>query len=46
LNTINILMVESYIIKIIMMKFNLNIKIISFELNVKNEKNKVSNVVK
>ena len=31
-------MVESYIIKIIMMKFNLNIKIISFELNVKNEK--------
>jgi|SaaInlStandDraft_4_1057021.scaffolds.fasta_scaffold15991_2 hypothetical protein len=39
-------MVESYIIKIIMMKFNLNIKIISFELNVKNEKNKVSNVVK
>jgi len=29
-----------------MMKFNLNIKIISFELNVKNEKNKVSNVVK
>ena len=39
-------MVKSYIIKIIMMKFNLNIKIISFELNVKNEKNKVSNVVK
>ena len=39
-------MVDSYIIKIIMMKFNLNIKIISFELNVKNEKNKVSNVVK
>ena len=39
-------MAESYIIKIIMMKFNLNIKIISFELNVKNEKNKVSNVVK
>jgi hypothetical protein len=39
-------MVESYIIKIIMMKFNLNIKIISFELNVKNEKNKVLNVVK
>jgi hypothetical protein len=39
-------MVESYIIKIIMMKFNLNIKIISFELNIKNEKNKVSNVVK
>ena len=39
-------MVESYIIKIIMIKFNLNIKIISFELNVKNEKNKVSNVVK
>ena len=36
-------MVESYIIKIIMMKFNLNIII---ELNVKNEKNKVSNVVK
>ena len=39
-------MVDSYIIKIIMMKFNLNIKIISFELNVKNEKNKVSNVDK
>ena len=39
-------MVDSYIIKIIMMKFNLNIKIISFELNVKNKKNKVSNVVK
>ena len=39
-------MVKSYIIKIIMMKFNLNIKVISFELNVKNEKNKVSNVVK
>ena len=31
-------MVDSYIIKIIMIKFNLNIKIISFELNVKNKK--------
>ena len=37
-------MVDSYIIKIIMIKFNLNIKIISFELNVKNKK-KVSNVL-